>query len=240
MGHLIEEVALSRHHEISCIIDKDDTEKFSSEEFRRSDVAIEFTTPGAAVDGILACFAAKVPVVVGTTGWDSSLPSIKAMCDKGAGTMLYASNFSIGMNIFMALNRYMARIMDGFDSYSPALEEVHHVHKLDHPSGTAVTLADQLIAVSSRIRQWIEKEIGDNHEKDILPVYHRREGEVPGIHTVTWESDCDKIIMTHDAKNRMGFARGAVSAAEWLHTRKGFFSIGNFLSDVTKTTGIFE
>ena len=240
MGHLIEEVAKSRRLEISCIIDIDNTEKFASEEFRKSDVAIEFTTPSAAVEGILSCFAAKVPVVVGTTGWDNSLPEIKAMCDKGSGTLMYASNFSIGMNIFMAMNRYVAKIMNGFDSYNPALTEVHHIHKLDHPSGTAVTLANELTRISTRFKNWIEKEIGEKADNGFLPVYHRREGEVPGIHTITWDSDCDSIVMTHDAKNRLGFARGAVSAAQWLAGKKGFYTIGDFMSDVTGTTGIFE
>lgn len=240
MGHLIEEVAKSRGLEISCIIDAGDTEKFASEEFRKSDVAIEFSVPSAAVDGILACFAAKVPVVVGTTGWDNELPNIKAMCEKGAGTLLYASNFSIGMNIFMAMNRYVTKIMNGFDSYDPALLEVHHIHKLDHPSGTAITLAEQLTTLSNRFKRWIEKELGEKPEKGFLPVYHRREGEVPGIHSITWESDCDRIVMTHDAKNRLGFARGAVSAAQWLAGKKGFYSIGDFLADVTKTQGVFE
>ena len=240
MGHLLEEVAKSRGLEISCIIDIDNKQDFASEAFRKSDVAIEFSTPDSAVEGILSCFAAKVPVVVGTTGWDNSMPEIKAMCEKGAGTMMYASNFSIGMNIFMAMNRYVTRIMNGFDSYEPSLTEVHHIHKLDHPSGTAVTLANQLTAISTRFKKWIEKELGQKPEKGFLPVYHRREGEVPGIHTITWESEVDSIIMTHDAKNRYGFARGAVSAAQWLAGKKGFFTIGDFLSDVTGTQGIFE
>lgn len=240
MGQLIEEVIKSRNLEISCIIDIDNLDDFNSEAFRNSDVAIEFTRPDAAVDGILACFTAGVPVVVGTTGWDNSIPAIKEMAEKGKGTILYASNFSIGMNVFMALNRYATRIIDDFDSYSPSLTEVHHVHKLDHPSGTAVTLANQLTALSSRFKKWIEKELGQKPDKGFLPVYHRREGEVPGIHTITWESDCDSIVLTHDAKNRLGFARGAVSAAQWLAGKKGFFSIGDFLSDVTKTTGIFQ
>lgn len=239
MGHLIEEVAKSRGLEISCIIDENDNDKFSSEEFRRSDVAIEFSVPSAAVDGILACFAAKVPVVVGTTGWTDSLPDLKAMCEKGAGTMMYASNFSIGMNIFMAMNRYLTTIMNGFDSYDPSLTEIHHIHKLDHPSGTAITLAEELTAISTRFKKWVEKEFGDKKEDGLLPVYHKREGEVPGIHTITWESDCDTIEMTHDAKNRLGFARGAVSAAQWLAGKKGYFTIGDFLSDVTGTNGVF-
>lgn len=240
MGHMIEEVAKSRGLDISCIIDIDSTDKFASEEFKKSDVAIEFSTPASAIDGILSCFAQKVPVVVGTTGWDNSLPEIKAMCEKGAGTLLYASNFSIGMNIFMALNRAMTRIMNGFDAYQPALTEVHHIHKLDHPSGTAITLASQLTSISNKFKHWIEKELGEKAEEGVLPVYHRREGEVPGIHSITWESDCDTIVMTHDAKNRLGFARGAVSAAQWLAGKKGFFTISDFLADVTGTTGIFE
>ncbi|MCH5229335.1 MAG: 4-hydroxy-tetrahydrodipicolinate reductase [Muribaculaceae bacterium] len=240
MGHLVEEVAKSYGMEISCIIDADDTEKFASEEFRKSDVAIQFSTPSSAVDGILACFAAKVPVVVGTTGWDNSLPELESMCKKGAGTMLYAANFSIGMNIFMAVNRYVTQIMNEFDSYDPSLTEIHHIHKLDHPSGTAITLANQLVAISSRIKKWIEKELGVKTEKGVLPVYHKREGEVPGIHTITWESECDSIVLTHEAKNRMGFARGAVSAAHWLAGRQGFFTIGDFLSDVTGMKGVFS
>ena len=240
MGHLIEEVAKKRGFDISCIIDVNDTEKFASEEFKESDVAIQFSVPSAAVDGILACFAAKVPVVVGTTGWTDSLPELKEMCEKGSGTMLYASNFSIGMNIFMAINRYVTSIMNSFESYDPSLLEIHHVHKLDHPSGTAITLANQLTTLSSRIKKWVEKELGQKPDKGFLPVYHLREGEVPGIHTMTWESDCDSIVLTHDAKNRLGFARGAVSAAQWLANKKGFFSIGDFLSDITKTSGVFQ
>lgn len=240
MGHLVEEVAKSRGLHISCIIDAEDMDKFASSEFKKSDVAIQFTTPDSAVQGILSCFAAKVPVVVGTTGWDKSLPEIKEMCEKGLGTVLYASNFSIGMNIFMAMNRYVTNIMNGFDSYDPSLLEVHHVHKLDHPSGTAITLAQQLTSISTRFKNWVEKELGQKADKGFLPVYHRREGEVPGIHTITWESDCDSIVMTHDAKNRLGFARGAVSAAQWLAGKKGFYSIGDFLSDVTGTKGIFS
>ena len=240
MGHLIEEVARSRNIEIGCIIDADSTERFSSEEFRKCDVAIEFSTPDTAVQGILTCFAAKIPVVVGTTGWDNAIDNIKSMAEKGSGTILYASNFSIGMNIFMALNRYLTRIMNGFESYQPALTEVHHIHKLDHPSGTAITLADQLTSISTRLKKWVEKEIGEKAPVDILPVYHRREGEVPGIHSITWESDCDSIVVTHDAKNRLGFARGAVSAAEWLVGKKGFFTMGDFLSDVTKTKDLFN
>lgn len=240
MGKLIEEVAVSRGHHISCIIDVDSVDKFSSKEFRESDVAIEFSTPGSAVDGILASFAAKVPIVVGTTGWTNALPAIEDMCRKGEGTLLFSSNFSIGMNIFMAMNRYVAKIMDGFAAYRPSLCETHHIHKLDHPSGTAITLASQLTDIVGRLKCWVEAGFGDKVDPEFMPVYHRREGEVPGIHTVTWDSDYDTITFTHDAKNRLGFVNGAVSAAEWLCGRKGYFTIGDFLSDVTNTSGLFE
>lgn len=239
MGKLVEEIARKRGHEITCVIDVDNLQDFNSEEFKASDVAIEFTVPKAAVEGVLASFASHVPVVVGTTGWTSDLPAIKDLCDQGKGTLLFSSNFSIGMNIFMALNTYMAKLMNDFDAYKPSLTETHHIHKLDHPSGTAVTLADQLVNVVDRIKGWFENEEGEPAKENFLPVYHRREGEVPGIHTVTWESDCDVITLTHDAKNRMGFASGAVSAAEWLVGKKGFFTMGDMLSDVTGTKGIF-
>ena len=135
MGHMIEEIAKQRGHKIVCVIDADNTNEFNSEAFRSADVAIEFTTPGTAVDNILKCFAANVPVVVGTTGWLDALPDLRDMCAKGAGTLMYASNFSIGVNIFMAVNRYLAKVMNDFPEYTPSMTEIHHIHKLDHPSG---------------------------------------------------------------------------------------------------------
>ena len=240
MGKLVEEIAKKRGHEISCVIDIDDQELYSSKKFRESDVAIAFTVPQAAVDGILSCFTAKVPVVVGTTGWTNSLPELKSMCEKGAGTMLYSSNFSIGMNIFKSLNRYMGKIMNDFDSYKPYIGEVHHIHKLDHPSGSAITLAEELIKVFRGIKGWFEPTDSQSHMEGYLPIYHKRDGEVPGIHTVVWESENDTISLTHSAKSRNGFAAGAVSAAEWLAGKNGFFTIGDFLSDITGTSGLFE
>lgn len=234
MGKLVEEVALKRGHKISCVIDVNDTHLFESKEFRESDVAIEFTTPATAVEGILSCFAAGVPVVVGTTGWNDSIPAIQDMCKQGKGTVFFSSNFSIGMNLFMSLNRYLAAMMNHFDNYNPRLTEVHHVHKLDHPSGTAVTLAGELCNIVERLSGWLEKGLGEKSDNWVLPVYHRREGEVPGIHTIEWESECDIISMTHEAKNRMGFAQGAVTAAEWLKGReKGFYTMADMLSEAT-------
>lgn len=228
MGKLIERIARERHHEISCVIDADNTEDFESEAFRKSDVAIEFTTPASAVDDILKCFTSGVPVVSGTTGWQDSLPTLKDMCEKGKGTLFYASNFSVGMNIFMSVNRYLTKLMNNYENYSPSLSEVHHVHKLDHPSGTAITLAEDLVRLSDRIKGWFEPE-GSKMKKGKLPIYHKREGEVPGIHTVTWESECDSISITHSAKNRNGFALGAVLAAEWLKGRKGYFTMADMM-----------
>lgn len=254
MGSLVEKIALERGHEISCIIDIDDTALYDSQEFRSSDVAIQFCTPATAVDSILRCFAAKVPVVCGTTGWKESQPEIIKMCEEGKGTLMFSSNFSIGMNLFMALNRFLGRMMDDFDEYSARMEEVHHIHKLDHPSGTAITLAEDLERVGSKIKGWFEpdepgqsKGNGRCGEKDykseenrinegLLPIYHRREGEVPGIHTITWESGVDSISITHSAKSREGFALGAVKAAEWLKGRRGYFTMADMLKEILEPT----
>lgn len=239
MGHLIEEIAKERGHKVVCVIDAENTDDFNSDNFRKADAAIEFTTPGTAVDNILASFAAGVPVVSGTTGWLDALPDIKDLCEKGRGTLMYASNFSIGVNIFMAVNRYLAKVMNDFPQYAPSMMEIHHIHKLDHPSGTAITLAEELVGEVGRISAWKEPEPGKTLKDDILPVNHERRGEVPGTHIVDWTSEADVITISHEAKSRRGFALGAVMAAEWIKDRKGFFSIGDMLSDVTHTSGLF-
>lgn len=229
MGHLIKDIAVKRGNEIVCVIDADNTGDFNSPAFKSADVAIEFSTPGTAVSNILACFAAGVPVVSGTTGWNRELPDIKDICDKGKGTLLWSSNFSIGVNVFMAVNRYLAKLMNRFSEYSPLLTEIHHIHKLDHPSGTAVTLAEDLVGQVNRLDGWAEPEEGKVIAAGILEVDHERRGEVPGTHIVTWDSPVDKITISHEAKSREGFALGAVLAAEWLKGRKGFFTLNDFL-----------
>ena len=239
MGHLIKEIAEKRGHKIVCIIDAHNTDDFNTDDFRKAEAAIEFTTPGTAVDNILASFAAGVPVVSGTTGWLNALPDIKDLCDKGRGTLLYGSNFSIGVNIFMAVNRYLAKVMNDFPEYAPSLTEIHHIHKLDHPSGTAITLAGELVSEVDRIKDWEEPQPGKELKDNVLPVDHIREGEVPGTHIITWDSPVDKISISHEAKSRQGFALGAVKAAEWIKGKKGFFTIGDMLSDVTHTSGLF-
>ncbi len=228
MGHIVEKIARERGHHIVAIIDRGDTGEFASHAFASADVAIEFSQPDAAVENILASFAAGVPVVSGTTGWKEYMPEIKAICDKGEGTLLWSSNFSIGVNIFMAVNRYLARIMNSYPQYKPELEEVHHIHKLDHPSGTAITLAEEIIGTDDRLNRWEEIEVIDAPE-DVLPVKAIRHDEVPGIHTIRWDSPVDTITISHSAKSREGFALGAVMAAEWLKGRKGFYSMSDFL-----------
>ncbi len=238
MGRLVEEIARRRGHHIVCVVEAGEEEKFAGHDFRKADVAIDFTVPSAEPDNILSCFAAGVPVVCGTTGWTERLPEIKEMCGKGEGTLMWSSNFSIGVNIFRAVNRYLDKIMQDEPQYRPLLTEVHHVHKLDHPSGTAVTLAEELVANTPRVTSWEEVELSEDGAEvveavspEVLPVAHRREGEVPGIHTITWESDVDSITLTHSAKSRAGFALGAVIAAEWLVKQpKGFYTMDSMLS----------
>ncbi len=229
MGHIIEKIAKERGHNVVCIIDKNNTADFDSETFRSADCVIEFSTPATAVENIRKSFGQGVPVVCGTTGWTDTLPEIKAMCDGGKNTFLFASNFSVGVNIFMAVNRYLAKIMNGFPQYHPHMAETHHIHKLDHPSGTAITLAEEIIEETDRISGWCEPEDEDKSGNDtdsrLMEIDHIRTGEVPGIHTIDWDSDVDNITISHSAKSREGFALGAVLAAEWLAGKKGFHTI---------------
>ena len=232
MGRMIEEIALSRGHKIVAVIDENNQSDFESDNFIAADVAIEFSRPDAAVNNILHCFAAKVPVVSGTTGWTDSLPELKSLAERGDGALLWSSNFSIGMNIFMATSRYLTSLMKNYPQYSPRMEEVHHIHKLDHPSGTAITLAEDLIEILPGIKGWYEPENDESVKAGTLPIRAHREGEVPGIHSIIWESDADEITITHSAKSRRGFALGAVLAAEWLAKngrQGGFFTMKNVL-----------
>lgn len=249
MGRMIEAIAKNRGHEITVIIDIDNEADIDSKAFRKSDVAIEFTRPDSAVNNMLKCFSAGVPVVCGTTGWLDSLPAVKSVCESGKGALFYSSNYSIGVNIFEAVSRYIAGIMNNYAQYVPTMEEVHHIHKLDHPSGTAITIAEELIAASNKVDKWKEtpetpkapevSEVSEESEVIATPepvpfkpepntlyISHRREGEVPGIHTVTWDSPQDTITISHSAKSREGFALGAVLAAEWLAEKCKKFSVG--------------
>ena len=225
MGHVIEEIAIARGQEVECRIDVDNQDEFASDTFASADVAIEFTTPATAVDNYKRAFAAGVPVVSGTTGWLERMPEIKEACEAGA-TFFYASNFSLGVNVFFAVNRWLASVMNHFDDYKVSLDEIHHIHKLDHPSGTAITLADAIIDNIDRLSSWSETSQAD----DVLPITAEREGEVPGTHIVRYDSEVDTITIEHRAKSRRGFALGAVVAAEFTVGKKGFLTMSDMLS----------
>lgn len=224
MGKAIEQIARNRGHEIVSIIDVNNPEDFESEAFKQADVAIEFTTPATAFDNYMKCFAAGVPVVSGTTGWLNRLDEVKRMCAEEGKTFFYASNFSIGVNIFFALNKYLAKIMNNFPSYDVRMTEVHHIHKLDAPSGTAITLAEGILDNLDRKERWT---LETSEKPTDLPIHAIREGEVPGIHEIIYESDADIISIKHDAKSRAGFALGAVLAAEFTAGKKGFLGMND-------------
>jgi len=228
MGKAIEKIACERGHSVVSIIDVDNRDEFGSEAFATADVAIEFSVPEAAFDNYMRCFAAGVPVVAGTTGWLSRMDEVKAICANEGKTFFYASNYSIGVNIFFALNRYLAKLMNTFPAYDVSLYEAHHIHKLDAPSGTAITLAEGIIDEIDRKKAWKLAPTGDPAATDLL-ISARREGEVPGIHEIRYDSDVDRITIIHDAKSRAGFALGAVLAAEFTAGKKGFLGMNDML-----------
>ena len=224
MGRMIEQIALDRGHEIVCKIDIDNQQDFDSAAFKSADVAIEFTAPTVAWGNIQRAFAAGVKVVSGSTGWYAAHEAeVKALCETEGRTLFWASNFSVGVAIFGAVNRYLAQIMNRFPQYDVEMEETHHVHKLDHPSGTAITLADDIVAAIDRKEAWGE----DTTDPKLLRIDNIRRGEVPGIHTVRYDSEADLITITHDAHSRKGFALGAVLAAEFTATHKGLLGMGD-------------
>lgn len=225
MGKTIEKIAIARGHEIVARIDKDNQEDFDSAEFRSADVAIEFSMPQSAMDNFRKAFATGVKVVSGTTGWLENMPEVKEACKNG-NTLFYSSNYSLGVNIFFAVNKYLAKIMEEFDNYDVRMEEIHHIHKLDAPSGTAITLAEGIIENISRKESWVE---GVEPKDKELGITSFRRDEVPGIHTIIYESDVDTITITHDAKSRAGFALGAVIAAEFTKDKTGFLTMQDML-----------
>lgn len=226
MGRMIEEIALGRGHEIVCKIDIDNQEDFESEAFKTADVAIEFTNPKVAYGNYLKAFKHNVKVVSGSTGWlKEHGDDVKRLCTEGGQTLFWASNFSVGVAIFSAVNRYLAKIMNSFAAYDVKMEETHHVHKLDAPSGTAITLAEEIIANIDRKDDWmLTNDAEDEPKASQLPITSFREGEVPGIHSVIYDSEADMIRITHDAHSRKGFALGAVLAAEYTKEHSGLLT----------------
>lgn len=236
MGKAIEQVAIARGHSIGLKVGSSNAGASPG----GCDVAMEFSRPETALTNMRLCLEAKVPVVVGTTGWYDRLSEVRAMVKDTGGTILWASNFSIGVNLFFKLNKYLAAMMEPQASYSVHIDEVHHVHKLDAPSGTAITLARDIDLKSGRFSGWHKGDIrpehlpnGPTHEymtTGSIPINSERTGEVPGKHSVTWASAEDKITITHDAFGRQGFATGAVVAAEWVKGRTGLFTMDDVLS----------
>lgn len=237
MGKTIEKIAIERGHEIVSIIDIDNREDFGSEAFRSADVAIEFTAPAVAFDNCKQAMAAGVKVVSGSTGWyQQHEAEMRELCEKEGKTLFWSSNFSLGVAVFSAVNRYLAKIMNRFPNYSVQMEETHHIHKLDAPSGTAITLAEGILANLDRKSQWIMGDLtnpdgsvtpGAQPRENELKIDAIRRDEVPGIHTVTYDSAADSITITHDAKNRSGFALGAVIAAEYVNGHSGLLGMSN-------------
>ena len=235
MGRMIEEIALGRGHKIVSIIDVDNREDFDSDAFRSADVAIEFTAPQSAYDNYIQAFAQDVKVVSGSTGWMKEHgQEIITMCSEDGKTLFWSSNFSLGVAIFSAVNKYLARLMNGFPEYKVEMEEVHHIHKIDAPSGTAITLAEDIVKNMDRLKDWTKGTLlapdgtlsgEDKNEADLLAINSIRRDEVPGIHSISYDSSADKITITHDAHNRGGFALGAVLAAEFTAKNEGLLTM---------------
>ena len=224
MGRMIEQIALQRGHEIVSIIDIDNQEEFESEAFKSADVAIEFTTPWTAYDNYQKAWAAGVKVVSGSTGWMKEHgDEVRKACTEGGKTLFWASNFSVGVAIFNAVNTYLAKIMNQFEQYDVNMVETHHVHKLDAPSGTAITLAESIVENLDRKTRWGLHETAP----DVLRIDDIRRKEVPGIHTITYDSPEDLITITHDAHGRQGFALGAVLAAEYTAQHDGLLTMSD-------------
>lgn len=229
MGRTIEQLAIARGHEIAWTIQEENQHLLDTALLQQADVVIEFTRPDAAESNLRRCLEAGVPVVSGTTGWQSQLPVVQELCRETGGSMIWASNFSVGVNLFFALNRYLATLMAQRPEYEPSATEIHHIHKLDAPSGTAVTLLQGILSQLEHKSDWHLLGETDQLREDSIPVKAIREGEVPGTHSILWSSAIDEIEISHRAHSRVGFAGGAVLAAEWLPGKKGCFTMADVL-----------
>ena len=226
MGKEVEQAALEKGHEIVARIDHENDWDEQSELLRKADVAIEFSTAQNAPENIMRCFEVRLPVVSGTTGWLERMDEIRAACEEKKASFFYAPNFSIGVNVFFGINKYLAGSMKGLQGYEISIQEEHHIHKADSPSGTAIRLAQDIMQTSETKRGWTSSDKSDNDEISISSL---REGNIPGTHTVLYESEHDIIQIKHVAKSRKGFAAGAVMAAGWLIGKTGFFGMNDLI-----------
>lgn len=232
MGKTIEAIALKRGHSIVVKLDKDNASTITDAELKAADVAIEFSTPGTAFENILRCFNCGVPVVAGTTGWLEKMEEAKKICKEKSGGFFYASNFSVGVNLFFRLNEKLAEMMKPYYAeYRVTMEEIHHIHKLDSPSGTAISLARGILEKNNFLKNYKDYpgEFPAEFPEGELPIHSKRIGEVPGTHSITYTSSVDKITITHEAFSREGFALGAVMAAEFMIGKRGNFGMEDLL-----------
>jgi 4-hydroxy-tetrahydrodipicolinate reductase len=226
MGHAVEETAIKRGHTVSLIIDIDNASDLNARNLEGIDAAIEFSLPGAAFKNISICLESRIPVVSGTTGWLKDYNKAVKICNESGSSFIHSSNYSIGVNLLFKLNSELAKQMNKYRDYTVSIEEIHHTKKLDAPSGTAITLADGIKNQHQGYKGWcFENEKAEN----MIPIHSIREGSVPGIHTVSWNSEVDTISLKHETKNRNGLALGAVVAAEFIHNRKGVFTMNDVL-----------
>jgi len=228
MGKEIEKIALERDHQIVLKIDIDNAQDLNIENLQKADVAIDFSIPDSAYNNIMKCFEASIPIVCGTTGWLDKFEEVTKYCKDHKKSFFYASNYSIGMNIFFRVNSYLAEMMNRFSNYEVEIEEIHHIHKLDAPSGTAISLADGIIEKIYRKEIW---ELDRQSKPEALKIKALREDEVPGTHIITYDSAVDFIEIKHSAKNRIGLAMGAVVAAEFIVGKTGYFNMDNLMNE---------
>jgi len=226
MGREIEKAARDRGHQVILKIDMENHGELGSNLVKDADVAFEFSTPETAAGNVTACLDAGVPVICGTTGWTGELARVETHCREVGGTFLYASNFSIGVNIMFQINRWLAEVMNRFPEFRPSISEIHHIHKKDSPSGTAVTLAGDITERTAKIKSWKNEEA---EEPEILSVISERKGEVPGTHVLTYQSPLEILEISHQAMNRSVFATGAVLAAEFIKGKTGVFRMEDLL-----------
>ncbi len=230
MGKEVEKICIKRNHKIIAIIDNESQWDKLSVKGQTNSIIIDFSLPDKVIGNIQKAFDLGIPIVTGTTGWHNQLDYIEEICQHKDGTLFYAPNFSIGVNIFFRANIHLAKLMSRIDGYSCSINETHHIHKIDAPSGTAIATAQGIIDSSSILNNWC---LNKDENEESLPIYAYREGEVTGTHVVNYDSEVDSITLTHTAKNRQGFALGAVLAAEFVISKKGVYNMDDLINEIS-------